>query len=399
MARHDGRREAPTANHNPANGHPSGRVTGNLVALDLPGGPRFVDALTRIWDRGDAAFPIDQRLPAPAKAQQLAALAVTIVRDGDGTEHRLTGGRPVEEGDALVVATSGSTGAPKGVVLTHDAVAASAHASSTRLNVSDGDHWLACLPLSHVGGLAVVTRALLTATPLTVHAQFDATRAQSSGATLVSLVATALGRIDPTRFRLIVLGGAPPPASLPDSVVTTYGMTETGSGVVYNGIPLDGVEVRISDDGEIHVRGPMLLRAYRSADHDFDPLANGWLATGDLGGWLPDGRLRVDGRRSDLIISGGENVWPEPVERILRAHPAVADAAVAGTPDPEWGQLVTAYVVPAGELAPTLDALRRAVRELLPAYCAPRLLHVVDTIPTTSLGKPQRSSLRPPAAS
>ena len=174
-------------------------------------------------------------------------------------------------------------------------------------------------------------------------------------------------------------------------------MTETGSGVVYDGVPLDGVEVRISDDGEIRLRGPMLMRAYRRADHDDDPLVDGWLATGDLGGWLPDGRLRVDGRRSDLIISGGENVWPEPVERVLRAHPAVADVAVAGTPDPEWGQLVTAYVVPAGDQAPTLDALRTAVRETLPAYCAPRLLHVVDTIPTTPLGKPQRSALRPPA--
>ena len=98
-------------------------------------------------------------------------------------------------------------------------------------------------------------------------------------------------------------------------------MTETGSGIVYDGVPLDGVEVRLADDGEIHVRGPMLLRAYRRADADVDPRANGWLATGDLGRWLPDGRLAVDGRRSDLIISGGENVWPEPVERAIRRDP------------------------------------------------------------------------------
>ena len=139
-------------------------VTRQLVALDLPAGPEFVAAFTRVWDDGDAAFPIDQRLPPPAKAAQLAALAVTLVRDADGSEHRQPGGRPVEDGDALVMATSGSTGDPKGVVLTHDAVAASASASSARLGVTTDDHWLACLPLSHVGGLAVVTRALAAGT-------------------------------------------------------------------------------------------------------------------------------------------------------------------------------------------------------------------------------------------
>jgi O-succinylbenzoic acid--CoA ligase len=174
-------------------------------------------------------------------------------------------------------------------------------------------------------------------------------------------------------------------------------MTETGSGVVYDGVPLDGVELRLADDGEIHIRGPMLLRGYRRAEEDVDPRTDGWLATGDLGRWLPDGRLRVDGRRGDLIISGGENVWPEPVERAMRRDPRVADVAVAGTPDPEWGQLVTAYVVARGEAAPTLDELRDAVRDVLPAYCAPRVLHLVDRIPRTPLGKPRRSSLRPRA--
>ena len=149
----------------------------------------------------------------------------------------------------------------------------------------------------------------------------EPTAVDASDATLVSLVATALRRIDPTRFRTIVLGGAPPPDDLADNVVVTYGMTETGSGVVYDGVPLDGVELRVAADGEIHVRGPMLLRAYRYADGDRDPRVDGWLATGDLGAWLPDGRLRVDGRRADLIISGGENVWPEPVEAAIRRHP------------------------------------------------------------------------------
>jgi O-succinylbenzoic acid--CoA ligase len=273
-------------------------------------------------------------------------------------------------------------------------VRASAIASSNRLGVTADDHWLACLPLSHVGGLAVVIRALTTRTRLTVLSRFDPGAVQAAGATLVSLVATALRRIDPATFRLIVLGGAAVPDDLPSNVVATYGMTETGSGVVYDGVPLDGVEIQLADDGEIHVRGPMLLRAYRGADDDLDPRTDGWLATGDLGRWLPDGRLAVDGRANDLIISGGENVWPEPVERAIRRDPRVADVVVAGTPDPEWGQLVTAFVVPASDDAPNLDELRRLVREVLPAYCAPRRLRLVEAIPTTALGKPQRSALR-----
>jgi O-succinylbenzoic acid--CoA ligase len=369
-------------------------MTRQLVALDLPAGPSFVSALRRAWDRGDAVLPLDQRLPPSAKAAHLDTLAATIVCDEDGTEHCRPGGRSVGEDDAVVIATSGSTGDPKGVVLTHDAVNASATASSDRLGVTRDDHWLACLPLSHVGGLAVVIRALTTNTRLTVLPGFDPRTVQSAGATLVSLVATALRRIDPSIFRLVVLGGAAVPEDLPSNVISTYGMTETGSGVVYDGVPLEGVDIRLADDGEIHVRGPMLLRAYRSADADVDPRTDGWLATGDLGRWRPDGRLAVDGRRSDLIISGGENVWPEPVERAIRRDPRVADVVVAGTPDPEWGQLVTAYVVPVTGPPPTLDDVRRVVREVLPAYCAPRLLHLVESIPTTPLGKPRRAALR-----
>ncbi len=364
-----------------------------LIAIDLPGGSAFVDALRRAWDRGDAVLALDQRLAAPAQEALLRALRPGRLLRPD-SEARLPGGLPVEPGDAVVVATSGTTGGPKGVVLTHEAVAASARAISARLGVDPARHrWLACLPLSHIGGLSVVTRALLTDTSLEVLPGFDATAVQqrSGPDVLVSLVPTALSRVDAARFRTVVLGGSATPADLPPNVVTTYGMTETGSGVVYDGLPLDGVDVRIRD-GEIHLRGPMLLRAYRDGIIPLD--GDGWLATGD-GGWIGEfGRLHVEGRMTDLIITGGENVWPEPVEALLCSHPGVAEAAIAGRPDPEWGQRVVAFVVPAnGRPAPTLEELRGVVRDRLAAFAAPKELVVVDELPRTAIGKVRRDLL------
>jgi O-succinylbenzoic acid--CoA ligase len=354
---------------------------GRLVAVRADGA-EFVTALREAWDRGDAVLPVDPRLP-PATAERLA----TSLRAGDD----------VDDGDALVMATSGTSGEPKGVVLTHDAVAASARATSDRLAVDPArDAWLACLPLAHVGGLSVVTRALTTGTRLVVHAGFDAAAVEAAagdGVTLVSLVATALARVDVSRFRVVVLGGSAPPASYPANAVVTYGMTETGSGVVYDGRALDGVDVRVDAVGEIHVRGPMLLRSYRNGDDPKD--AGGWLATGDIGAIEPDGTLRVDGRADDMIVTGGENVWPDAVEAVLARHPAVAEAAVVGRPDAEWGMRVTAVVVPVDPAAPpTLDELRASVKESLPAYAAPKELELVGTLPRTALGKIRRADLR-----
>jgi O-succinylbenzoic acid--CoA ligase len=365
-------------------------VPGRLVALDLPGGPAFVDALRKVWDRGDTALPVDQRLPQPARMELFDAMQPSSIIDTGRHETLLTGGRPTESGDALVVATSGTTGIPKGVVLTHDAVAASAAASSARLGVLPADHWLACLPLSHVGGLSVVTRALHTRTRLTVVAGFDVDTVNGSGATLVSLVPTALDRIDASRFRKILVGGARPSDAVPPNVVTTYGMTETGSGVVYDGVPLDGVELRISA-GEVHIRCPMLFRCYRDGT---SPLVDGWFATGDRGHLGPNGELVVEGRIGELIITGGENVWPQAVEAVLSAHPAVRDVAVAGRPDAEWGEAVVAYVV-AGDEPPSLDELRDHVKASLPAYNAPRVLVLVDEVPRTGLGKIVRTKFDP----
>ena len=363
----------------------------NLVALAMPGGPGFVDALQRIWDDGDAVFPIDLRLPKPARDRVLQAMAPSAVVDDTGGRSALSGARPMEEGDALVVATSGSSGEPKGVVLTHDAVRASALATTGWIGRDPGDHWLACLPLAHVGGLSVITRALVMGIALTVLPTVDPEEIRASKATLISLVPAALDRIDVKQFRRIVLGGSRPPADRPANSVATYGMTETGSGVVYDGYPLDGVELRIVDD-RIEVRGPMLLRCYRDGR---DPKsADGWLPTGDFGALADDGRLSVLGRAADLIITGGENVWPEAVEAVLLRHPAVADVAVTGVTDPTWGQAVTAVVVPSNPASPpTLGELRDWVKAELPVFCAPHGLRLVDAIPRTALGKIRRSEV------
>jgi O-succinylbenzoic acid--CoA ligase len=168
-------------------------------------------------------------------------------------------------------------------------------------------------------------------------------------------------------------------------------MTETGSGIWYDDRPLDGVEVR-THDGEIHVRGPMLLRAYRSAVADVDPKdAEGWFATGDAGELTPDGRLRVHGRGSSVIVTGGEKVWPEAVERELGQHPKVAEVLVTGCDDPTWGQRVVARVVLAPDVDElTLDELRGFGRERLAPYALPRAIEIVPSLERTPLGKLRR---------
>jgi len=359
-----------------------------LTALNLPGSPDFVHALQSVWERGDAVFPLDRRLPVAAQRSMLQGFGVATVISEDG-ETALSDGEPIEPGDALVIATSGSSGPPKAAVLTHAAVEASARATSERLQVTDNDHWLACLPLAHVGGLSVITRSLITGTTLTVIDGFDTDVVSASEATLVSLVSTALQRIDPSLFRAIVLGGARPPADRPPHCIATYGLTETGSGVVYNGKPLNSVEIEIRD-GEVHVRGPMLLRCYRDGT---SPLtSDGWLPTGDLGFLRDDGSLHVEGRRGDVINTGGEKVWPDDVERQLIQHPDIHDVAVTGLPDNEWGQIVAAFVVSARPNL-SLDEIREHCRAQLPGYALPKQLELVEAIPRTALGKVRRSEL------
>ena len=362
-----------------------------LVALDMPASQLFVDQVQRAWSNGDAVLPIDQRLPPTGKKLLLDAMAPSEVIDASATSSSLPNGRPLQEGDALVIASSGSTGSPKGIIHTHSSLLAGAQASASRLQLTADDHWLVCIPVSHVGGFSVITRALHTGAALTLHPSFDARAVQEAsthGVTHTSLVATALSRIDTSLFRTILLGGSSAPKNLPSNVITTYGMTETGGGVVYNGMPLDNVEAKIVE-GEIHLRCPMLMRAYRD-DQVIIP-NDGWYSTGDMGAINDSDAISVYGRKTDMIITGGENVWPSVVENCLASHPTVDEVVVRGTPDTTWGQRVVAYVVLNDSLdasdATLLSNLREYVKQNLPAFYAPQQVIVLSQIPRTSLGK------------
>lgn len=360
-----------------------------LVAVQLAGWP-LVETLQRCWDRGECVAPLDPRLPPTVVSGLLDDLGPTAIVDGSG-RRRLTGGTPADDGDALVLMTGGTTGTPKGVVLNHEAVVAAARITSTALSVEPGrDRWLACLPLNHAGGLGVVTRALLTGTRLEVHEGFDPSAVQSSDANLTALVPTMLGRVETGGFRAVLVGGDRPPEQLPSNVVTTYGLTETYGGVVYDGRPLAGVEVRVVEE-RIEIRSPTLLRCYR---HGEIPVTDdGWLPTGDLGALSADGRLHVHGRSSEVIVTGGENVWPRPVEEALHRVPWIAEAAVAGRPDPEWGEIVVAHVVARPGEAPSLERLRSELREHLPPWALPRAMELHGSLPRTVMGKLRRGEL------
>lgn len=370
----------------------------DLVALDVVGGPTFLSLLRRVWEEGDAVCVHDQRLSGESKERNWRALSPTHRMGEDGEKIPCEGGHGVEVGDALVVVTSGSSGTPKAAVLTHDALKASARITSAALGVDPQRHsWLACLPLTHIGGFSVVSRALLTGTPLIIHPRFTAQKAQSEGVTHISLVTAALAQVDPTLFTCILLGGAAPPEKLPPNVVTTYGMTETGSGVVYDGKPLSGVKVAIDEGGQILLSSPTLLRCYRDGSVPFvrgPDGTNAWLATGDGGEIDHEGYLHVFGRLGEVIVSGGEKVWPNEVEAVLSHAAKVGEVAVWKRDDQKWGERVVAHVVPTtASDPPQLAELVAHVREHLPPWAAPKELVLHDALPRTPSGKVRRRAL------
>lgn len=324
-------------------------------------------------------------------------------------------GEPVDDDVALVVTTSGTTGAPKGALLTGAALLASATATQDRLG--GPGRWLLALPPHHVAGIQVLVRSLVAGTTpvqLDVATGFDIDRLPAaiaelgSGRRYTSLVATQLAKAltAPAAtaaladLDAVLLGGGPAPQPILDAamaagvrVVRTYGMSETAGGCVYDGVPLSGVRLRIGDDGRIALGGPTLATGYRNPV-DPDPFAEaGWFITDDLGALDVSGTLTVLGRADDAISTGGLTVLPGPVEAVLATHPAVAECAVFGVADDRLGQRVTAAVVVAGATPPTLEALRAHVAESLDVTAAPRELHIVAALPRRGIGKLDRKAL------
>ncbi len=319
-------------------------------------------------------------------------------------------------GDPIVVRTSGSTGAAKDVVLSHAAVMASAHAALDRLG--GPGQWLSAIPATGVGGLQVLVRSIVAGIEPVVaeeHADIPAAIAAMSGARrYASLVPTQLHRLAASdglatlvSLDAVLIGGAAMPSALLDQaraagvrIVRTYGMSETCGGCVYDGVPLDGVRLRIDDDHQVHLAGPMLFDGYGDPEAPANVLVDGWFATDDLGE-IEQGRLRITGRRDDVIISGGVNIALPAVTEALRAHEGVGDAVAVGVPDDEWGTRVVAYIVPADAVCLDglrLDEIRDGVEAAgLPRTWGPREVVLVDALPLLPGGKLDRQALRRPS--
>ncbi len=423
--------------------HPGDRVA--LLADASPEAAALCFAAARV---GAPLALLNTRLTARELAPQLArisprlflATAALLERlpGAIGLEAFAAGAGPLEETSGslapsrvqTLIFTSGTTGQPKAVQLTAGAHLASARAAKALLQLDSTTRWLCTLPLFHVGGLAILQRCALVGGAAVLHERFDAAAAAGAVAsgqvTHASLVATTLQRLldassaaAPESLRAFLVGGGPTPAHLLRRaraagfpVLQTYGLTEAGSHVTCErpgdadgqtaGAPIPGTELRVVDEerrplgpgviGSIEVRGPTLMAGYLDDQGaTAAALSEGWLRTGDLGATNKQSRLFVSARRSDLVITGGENVYPAEVEAALLEHPAVAEAAVFGRRDEIWGQAVVAAVVLRTE--GDEPALREFLRGRIAPFKVPREVLVVGSLPRTAAGKLDRSAL------
>jgi o-succinylbenzoate---CoA ligase len=385
---------------------------GDRVALVLPAGAAFVAALHGVLRLGAVAVPVDLRLGERERNAVTAGVRSFFAAPEAGAAKKdLTPAVVGGDAAAMVIHTSGTTGAPRPVVLTRGNWDAHAWASAAAFGHPPDERWLCCLPLSHVGGLGILVRAAVHATTVVLHERFDAAHiatALHEGITGVSLVPTMLKRVldhglqPPALLRAALIGGGPVPAEqlaraaaagIP--VSQTYGLTEAcsqvtaeapGEGTATAGRALPGTEVGVDAGGEILVRGPTVAPA--STDGD------GFLHTGDLGVLDRKGRLTVVGRRSETIVTGGENVAPAEVEAALEAHPAVAEAAVFGRADPEWGERIVAAVVLRPEATASADDLRTHAATRLAGFKVPKEIEPRAELPRTASGKLRRAELR-----
>ena len=381
-----------------------------LRALAVPSGPcasSLLSVLAGVLDGRDAPL-----VPVPAGNLRESQLLTSALRVGE----------PIDDDIALVVPTSGTTGTPKGAMLTAAALIAGASATHDRLGGPGS--WLLALPAHHIAGIQVLVRSLQAGTvpaEIDVTAGFDpaelprAVAELGSGRRYAAVVTNQLAKAldDPAaadalaELDAVLLGGGPAPAPVLEraaaagvTVVRTYGSSETAGGCVYDGVPLNGVRVRIdhpADDGygRIVIGGSTLAKGYRNPV-DPDPFAEpGWFVTDDIGAVDDAGRLSVLGRADDAISTGGLTVLPGPVESALATHPAVAECAVFGVDDDRLGQrVVAAVVVNLGDLEPGLAELREVVIRALDHTAAPRELHIIDELPRRGIGKVDRRALR-----
>lgn len=382
-----------------------------VVPLEVPTGDAVLDLIPRLLAGLHGDGPV--ALPFPVGGHRPPAVALTAGEDDPA------------DPTALAVSTSGSTGEAKQVLLPAGAIRQSAIAGQARLHDGDPGSWLLCLPVQHIAGLNVLFRAALAgrepvvmdvAQTFTTTAFAAATQRLRVGPAFVSLVPTQLHRLltDPvgiealSRFTAVLVGGAATGPILLDrarhagvSIVTSYGMSETCGGCVYDGRPLDGVLVDLDDSGRIRIAGTIVARGYRGRPFEspfgVDPLTGRRsFVTGDLGS-LDRQRLAVLGRADDVIITGGVNIAPQAVEQALADAPGVVEVVVTSVTDPEWGEMLVAVVVSDG-VPPTLADLRaRATRVVGPA-AAPKQLLLVDALPARGPGKPDRNAIAALAA-